>query len=245
MPNFGDQNPGSWGWPRCGDQSFERFSYHGHDFPAGIVAGHGPYWTQALDILCAQPGFRLPDSTGLDAGCWGQECRPIAGSDRWSFHAYGLALDIAAPWNPRGANPPASSPHRLPANTGVLLRPLGIEWGGDWSGTVDCMHIESHLTPGELGAWLGRDQPAPGSSFPLPAGWYFGPYEGPQQSISGSGRNDSQWRPFLARAQARLGVAADGYYGPNTRAAARAWQASHGLRVDGLIGPDTWASLAP
>lgn len=246
MPRFGDQDPGAWGWPRCEGQTFVPFSFDGHSFPAGVVRGHGPYWARALEILCGEPGFRLPDSKGLDAGCWGQSCRPIAGSNRWSFHAYGLALDIAAPWNAFG-RVPAPSVHRLPSNTGDLLRGMGIEWGGNWSGNPDWMHIESHLTPDEMQSWLGNTEPPPPAvaGFPLPAGCYFGPYEGPNESISGSGRNDAQWRPYLARCQRRLGVTDDGYYGPNTAAATRGWQREHGLSVDGLIGPNTWASLAP
>lgn len=38
-------------------------------------------------------------------------------------------------------------------------------------------------------------------------------------------------------------VEIDGYFGPNTQAAVRAFQSDHGLEVDGLVGPDTWARL--
>lgn len=244
MPRWGEYDPGAWGWPRCSEQAYQSYSFQGHGFPSGVVVGHGRFWDRALETLCAQPGFRLPDSTGLDAGCWGQECRPITGTNRWSFHAYGLCLDVAAPWNPQHANPPAPSPHRLPVNTGDLLRPMGIEWGGDWASSPDWMHIECHLTPAEMTAWLADDWPRPaGGGFPLPAGWYFGPYEGPEESVSGSGRNDARWRPHLARAQAVLGCEPDGYYGPITADATRRWQAAHGLAADGLIGPLTWTSL--
>lgn len=244
MPRFGEYDPTAWGWPRCADQRYQAYSFGGHGFPSGVVVGTGRYWDHALETLCAQPGFRLPDTTGLDAGCWGQECRPIAGSNRWSFHSYGLALDIAAPWNPARANPPMDTPYRLPTNTGDLLHGMGIEWGGDWATSLDWMHIESHLTPAEMAAWLAGEQaPVVAGGFPLPAGWYFGPFEGPRESVSGSGQDDAQWRPYLARAQTALGCQADGYYGPVTAAAARAWQAAHGLAADGLIGPLTWASL--
>ena len=43
--------------------------------------------------------------------------------------------------------------------------------------------------------------------------------------------------------QAKLGVAADGLFGPQTDRAVRAFQSSHGLPVTGLVGPLTRAAL--
>jgi cell wall-associated NlpC family hydrolase len=43
--------------------------------------------------------------------------------------------------------------------------------------------------------------------------------------------------------QAKLGLAADGVFGPQTRQAVRAYQAAHGLEVDGIVGPATLGSL--
>jgi Putative peptidoglycan binding domain/Lysozyme like domain len=57
-----------------------------------------------------------------------------------------------------------------------------------------------------------------------------------------------QVRSDVAQAQNRLrqlgySIAADGRYGPKTRAAVRDYQGRHGLAADGVVGPRTWASL--
>jgi hypothetical protein len=43
--------------------------------------------------------------------------------------------------------------------------------------------------------------------------------------------------------QQKLGVKADGVYGPRTRAAVKRFQRAHGLSVDGVAGPQTLAAL--
>jgi murein DD-endopeptidase MepM/ murein hydrolase activator NlpD len=43
--------------------------------------------------------------------------------------------------------------------------------------------------------------------------------------------------------QSKLGVAADGDFGPKTHAAVTAFQSSEGLVADGIVGPKTWAAI--
>jgi hypothetical protein len=43
--------------------------------------------------------------------------------------------------------------------------------------------------------------------------------------------------------QRRLGITADGAFGPATEAAVIAYQKRNGLTPDGVVGPRTWASL--
>ena len=43
--------------------------------------------------------------------------------------------------------------------------------------------------------------------------------------------------------QRRIGVAADGVFGPGTEAALKRWQEAHGLVADGIAGPQTRAEL--
>src|SRR5436309_1672492 len=49
--------------------------------------------------------------------------------------------------------------------------------------------------------------------------------------------------PTARLAQRRLGVHADGVFGPLTRRAVRRFQHRHGLQVDGVVGPATWRAL--
>jgi peptidoglycan hydrolase-like protein with peptidoglycan-binding domain len=48
---------------------------------------------------------------------------------------------------------------------------------------------------------------------------------------------------FVMQLQTKLGLAADGTFGPNTEAAVRAFQRGHGIVPDGIVGPKTWKAL--
>jgi len=50
-------------------------------------------------------------------------------------------------------------------------------------------------------------------------------------------------RSVTIAVQQKLGISADGVYGPQSRAAVRAFQARNGLEVDGVVGPATMAAL--
>lgn len=43
--------------------------------------------------------------------------------------------------------------------------------------------------------------------------------------------------------QSKVGVTADGDFGPKTEAAVKAWQKRNGLAADGKVGPLTWAKM--
>ncbi|WP_326924465.1 peptidoglycan-binding protein [Capillimicrobium parvum] len=49
--------------------------------------------------------------------------------------------------------------------------------------------------------------------------------------------------PAVRTLQRKLGLGADGVFGPQTRAAVKRFQARHGLTADGVVGPATWTAL--
>lgn len=88
-------------------------------------------------------------------------CRFVAGTNRWSMHAYGRAIDINPIENPyvsgSHVSPPEGRPysdrsrdakgmiHAGDAVVKAFRRKAGWEWGGAWSGaTRDYQHFSSN-----------------------------------------------------------------------------------------------------
>ena len=85
-------------------------------------------------------------------------CRGIPGSDSWSYHAYGRAIDVNPLWNPyvnsRGEFEPATAgPYldRSRTDPGMMhagdpavrvFTDRGWTWGGDWRSPKDYQHFE-------------------------------------------------------------------------------------------------------
>lgn len=80
---------------------------------------------------------------------WSFACRVIAGTSRWSMHAYGIAVDVRATSYPLGVK--VTDPVLLAAAAEVeaLVTPDGWrvwEWGGRWR-RPDGMHWEIGCPP--------------------------------------------------------------------------------------------------
>ena len=85
-------------------------------------------------------------------------CRPAVGSDNWSYHAYGLAVDINPFHNPYAKGdlviPELASAYvdRENERVGMVYSDdvvteafagIGWEWGGDWNTLKDWMHFSA------------------------------------------------------------------------------------------------------
>lgn len=89
-------------------------------------------------------------------------CRFVAGTSRWSMHAYGKAIDINPRENPYVSgghvSPPEGRPYakRKPKRRGMIFRKgpavgsmkriIDWRWGGDWTGPTDYQHLSSDGT---------------------------------------------------------------------------------------------------
>ncbi|GIF12995.1 M15 family metallopeptidase [Actinoplanes teichomyceticus] len=107
-------------------------------------------------VMVMQPAsVNLPGLTDRTVLTSGYECRTVAGTNRWSQHAYGLAIDVNPRQNPmiRGdyLDPPHSEPWipRGPYRPGMIhdggaeraFTTNGLAWGGRWHSLKDYMHF--------------------------------------------------------------------------------------------------------
>jgi peptidoglycan hydrolase-like protein with peptidoglycan-binding domain len=113
----------------------------------------------------------------------------------------------------------------------------------DCPGNVRVRQLETEIWP-EIAAQLNQPPIPPLTPpFPLPAGWYFGPQEGPRESVSGYHGHATDLARWQRQMRARgWTINLDGHYTDVTHKVTLAFQTEKGLTVDGLIGPRTWAA---
>lgn len=97
-------------------------------------------------------------------------CRPVAGTDRWSEHAFGTAIDLNPVQNPYvrdgRASPAAGGAYidRADVRTGMIVRPgpvveafaaIGWRWGGDYGDVTALDRLNLSVHAGEVVGLLG------------------------------------------------------------------------------------------
>lgn len=186
-----------------------------------------------------------------------------------SNHLAGTAVDLIAtelPWK-RSAYSGLLNQREIEACRGILRDMKGgVFWGEDW-GTKDPMHwqlnwregdprvdaLAAELSDGYLGVFA-PEKPRDPSDFPLPLesgpwgpSWFFGPLEGPSQSISGQFATDPpEWREALKRWQTAAGVPSTGVWDQDTARAGQALQIRNGWQSppgNGYIYEGEWNAV--
>lgn len=254
------------GWPASSNKGSlginASFAPCGVTFPGGVKAGDVEV---VLGYVCTQ--FHTRVEPLVPGWGWGYTYKEISGSSTLSNHASGTAVDINAPDHPYGVSNTFSSSQVNTIHAILNEVSPAVRWGGDYSGNKDDMHFEIDAGSSTVasvaakirGGGAGPTPPPSGSAppFPLPAGCYFGPLQGPEESIScmAPSGSDACYRPHLAQWQQRMidrgweecfvQYGADGMYGDTVDTSeagqcALQFQQEKGLGVDGLIGPQTW-----
>lgn len=177
---------------------------------------------------------------------WGWSNENDVGS---SNHLSGTAVDINAPQYPWGQR--TMPPDRIAMiRNGLRLFEGTVFWGADWD-RADEMHYQMAFPEGDrrLAAfseklrqgYLGIYGPPNPDAFPLPQGYYYGPLEGPNESISGFyEKDDPKWIDGLKRWQTAVGVPATGRWDPPTAAMATAVQVMNKWPVSGYVYEGEW-----
>lgn len=169
----------------------------------------------------------------VDTGAY--NCRYISGTTIWSNHAWGLAIDENWQSNPMRRPLTTDKPEWLRAR----WNRYGFAWGGDYvyPSTPDAMHFEFMGTPDQarLATDLARAELGGGAPVvnPVPAPAPGIPYSD-QAKIDQTNLNDTGFPCGTP----------DGYWGPASVTACKAFQQAAGLYVDGICGPATRAALA-
>jgi hypothetical protein len=105
--------------------------------------------------------YRGDDHRSMDADNTSAfNCRFVAGTTRWSQHAYGKAVDLNPIENPYvtpsgHVSPPAGRPYadrsrdaegliKSGSSTVRAFKRVGWEWGGNWPGSKDYQHFSSN-----------------------------------------------------------------------------------------------------
>jgi uncharacterized protein YraI len=101
----------------------------------------------ALEAALQASGYR-------PHGAWSNKCRKIAHTDRYSLHAYGVAIDIDAGENPQSPGDPYSGRIQK-AHVDAVLSIRNTDgrrvwlWGGAWT-TPDRMHFQLDQGPNDV-----------------------------------------------------------------------------------------------
>ena len=156
------------------DLRYLTMSHYGFDgeFHTGEMIVNAEYAEGVVEVFAKLHEARFPieqmrvvraeEVDDHPTGDWNETtsfvCRPAVGSDNWSYHAYGLAIDVNPFHNPylKGdlVIPELASAYtdRDDVRTGMIMpgdvvtgafAEIGWTWGGNWNSLKDWMHFSS------------------------------------------------------------------------------------------------------
>lgn len=229
------------GWPACGIDQCDSNPIPGTNIRVPLQRGIP---NRILKAFAADfNAYVEPLSVGADEGGW-----TGTNSVATSNHLGGTAMDLNWNQHPMGAVNAGFSQSEIATIREMLAFYEGmIFWGNDWNSPKDSMHFQmgynTYNNQGKCNDFINRKITADGFSkfrrggpvdpnaFPLPVGYYWGPLDGPQESISGDSDGDIQsWKDGLGRWQATVGLPVTKRWDAATMNAATALQKAKGWK---------------
>jgi len=225
-----------WAGYRCTTSKMVRvpFPGSGRTWDLLVAAEAAPAWRLFADLMVKHNYLFLETAGGT------YNCRKIAGTNSWSLHSYGTAVDLNPKKNPYGKplrhNFPQAFINEVLAQKALDGTPL-FRWGGSWA-TPDAMHWEINCKPSAIPPYQGGgedqmfDQSTPG---PSPAVAMF------QRDLIDLGYDLGDF----ASIQANLyPPGADGWFRGTAETKTKEFQAALGLAVTGKGDALTVATAA-
>lgn len=125
------------GWPIVGPDKITDRAVLGVEFPNGWLRGD-------VDVIFTHLIGRLHREVEpmQNPGCWGYFVKKIEGSNEYSNHSGGCAIDYNAPKHPMGSRNTYSPAKRDKIRAILADLDHVVRWGGDYTGRPDDMHFE-------------------------------------------------------------------------------------------------------
>lgn len=133
----------------------------GTDAPLNIKTHR--LWLRLEDIFREHNPHYLKEDIKRDRNEWFYVCRPIAGTNAYSKHSWGIAGDLEASENNQGVLFFKTEIWRKGSESILQSEKEGFTWGGRFS-NPDAMHWEVAVSPG----WIRRRYHPNGK----PRGWW-------------------------------------------------------------------------
>lgn len=227
------------GWPASPNPAdfggLEQIVVAGESFAPGVRAGDV---ATVLRHVAEQMNARVEPIVRADwhqADDWGYAYRKNRNANNLSCHSAGCAIDYNATLHPNGKRG-TFSPDQVSTIRAILNEVDGVvEWGGNFKGTPDEMHLEICGTEAEVARVAARLRGAPA---PTPSPWREIPM-GASTGLHTRGEQVRKDQADLIDTGFEIAGGADGYAGPATIAVIQSFQTAAGLVVDGIMGPRT------
>lgn len=235
------------GWRMCDDRETETFAVDNTVQRLRVRKGDARVILEALAVRyhrTVEPIDKYRLGTGDD---WGYSSTNDVPN---SNHMSGTGEDFNATQYPWGRKV-------MPSERVVRCERLakefeGVVFWGRWWAKPDEMHWQIALPEGDpriaafaaklRGGYLGVFAPeiVDPDAFPLPLHWYFGPLDGPNESISNIWEPRADWVAALKRWQIAAGIPASGVFDAATQRAGEALQIANGWPTTGRIYEGEW-----